>query len=105
MKRLKEFNKSLSEFKSLDEDTKELLVEISIGKISTTILVGRLMRLVKGIKDRNLQKSLSTLGYMIYTVSLQSKSLQQVDKKLDNIIRKQEQNELDFRRIKTKLKL
>ena len=63
------------------------------------------MRLVKGIKDRNLQKSLSTLGYMIYTVSLQSKSLQQVDKKLDNIIRKQEQNELDFRRIKTKLKL
>jgi len=42
---------------------------------------------------------------MIYTVSLQSKSLQQVDKKLDNIIRKQEQNELDFRRIKTKLKL
>lgn len=105
MKRLKEFNKSLSEFDSLDEDTKELLVEISIGKISTTILVGRLMRLVKGIKDRNLQKSLSTLGYMIYTVSLQSKSLQQVDKKLDNIIRKQEQNELDFRRIKTKLKL
>jgi hypothetical protein len=105
MKRLKEFNKSLSEFESLDEDTKELLVEISIGKISTTILVGRLMRLVKGIKDRNLQKSLSTLGYMIYTVSLQSKSLQQVDKKLDNIIRKQEQNELDFRRIKTKLKL
>jgi len=54
MKRLKEFNKSLSEFESLDEDTKELLVEISIGKISTTILVGRLMRLVKGIKDRNL---------------------------------------------------
>ena len=105
MKRLKEFNKSLSEFESLDEDTKELLVEISIGKISTTILVGRLMRLVKGIKDRNLQKSLSTLGYMIYTVSLQSKSLQKVDKKLDNIIRKQEQNELDFRRIKTKLKL
>ena len=105
MKRLKEFNKSLSEFESLDEDTKELLVEISIGKISTTILVGRLMRLVKGIKDRYLQKSLSTLGYMIYTVSLQSKSLQQVDKKLDNIIRKQEQNELDFRRIKTKLKL
>lgn len=105
MKRLKEFNKSLSEFESLDEDTKELLVEISIGKISTTILVGRLMRLVKGIKDRNLQKSLSTLGYMIYTVSLQSKSLQQVDKKLDNIIHKQEQNELDFRRIKTKLKL
>ena len=105
MKRLKEFNKSLSEFESLDEDTKELLVEISIGKISTTILVGRLMRLVKGIKDRNLQKSLSTLGYMIYTVSLQSKSLQQVDKKLDNIIRKQEQTELDFRRIKTKLKL
>ena len=102
MKTLKQFNKNQLELESLDEDVRELLVEISIGKISTTILVGRLMRLVKGISDKSLQKTLSTLGYMIYTVSLQSKSLVEVDKKLDRILYKQQQQNNDIRQIKNK---
>jgi formiminotetrahydrofolate cyclodeaminase len=44
-----------------------------------------------------------SLGYMIYTVSLQSKSLEQVDRKLDQIIRKQQQLDLDIRRLNSKL--
>jgi hypothetical protein len=60
------------------------------------------MRLVKGISDKSLQKTLSTLGYMIYTVSLQSKSLVEVDKKLDRILYKQQQQDNDIRQIKNK---
>ena len=54
MKTLKQFNKNQLEIESLDEDVTELITEISIGKISTTILIGRLMRLVKGISDKSL---------------------------------------------------
>ena len=39
---------------------------------------------------------------MIYTVSLQSKSLVEVDKKLDQIIRKQQQQDNDIQQIKNK---
>ena len=91
MKTLKQFNKSSNELQQLDEDTRQELIEISLGKISTTILIGRLKLLTRKIKDTVISKSLMSLGYMIYTVSLQSKSLEQVDRKLDQIIRKQQQ--------------
>lgn len=99
MKTLKQFNKSSNELQQLDEDTRQELIEISLGKISTTILIGRLKILTRKIKDTVISKSLMSLGYMIYTVSLQSKSLEQVDRKLDQIIRKQQQLDLDIRRL------
>jgi len=103
MKTLKQFNKSSNELQQLDEDTRQELIEISLGKISTTILIGRLKLLTRKIKDSVISKSLMSLGYMIYTVSLQSKSLEQVDRKLDQIIRKQQQLDLDIRRLNSKV--
>ena len=99
MKTLKQFNKSSNELQQLDEGTRQELIEISLGKMSTTILIGRLKLLTRKIKDSVISKSLMSLGYMIYTVSLQSKSLEQVDRKLDQIIRKQQQLDLDIRRL------
>ena len=63
------------------------------------------MKLVQGIKDKNLKKSLSTLGYLIYTVSLQSKSLTELNKKLDTIIKNQDKTDMEFQRMKRKLKI
>ena len=103
MKTLKQYNKSSNELQQLDEGTRQELIEISLGKISTTVLIGRLKLLTRKIKDTVISKSLMSLGYMIYTVSLQSKSLEQVDRKLDQIIRKQQQLDLDIRRLNSKV--
>lgn len=105
MKTLKQFNKNQLELESLDEDTRQELLEISIGKISTTVLIGRLKLLTRKIKDTVISKSLMSLGYMIYTVSLQSKSLDEVEKKLDQIIRKQNQQDSELRLIRNKTNL
>ena len=100
MKTLKQFNKSINEIEQLDQDTKEELLEISLGKISTTVLIGRLKLLTRKIKDSTISKSLMSLGYMIYTVSLQSKSLDGIEKKLDQLIKITEKNQLEIQRIK-----
>ena len=100
MKTPKQFNKSINEIEQLDQDTKEELLEISLGKISTTVLIGRLKLLTRKIKDSTISKSLMSLGYMIYTVSLQSKSLDGIEKKLDQLIKITEKNQLEIQRIK-----
>jgi hypothetical protein len=100
MKSLKEFNKTSNEFQLLDEQTHQELVEISVGKISTTILIGRLKLLSNKIKDVSIRKSIMSLGYMIYTVSLQSKSLDGIEKKLDQLIKISEKNQLEIQSIK-----
>ena len=69
----------------LESEDQEVLSEISIGKLSTTVFVGRLKLLTRKIKDVVMRKTFMTLGYMIYTVSLQSKSLEKIDDKLDKI--------------------
>lgn len=102
MKSLKEFNKTSNEFQLLDEQTHQELVEISVGKISTTILIGRLKLLSNKIKDVSIRKSIMSLGYMIYTVSLQSKSLDGIEKKLDQLIKISEKNQLEIQRIKVR---
>ena len=102
MKTLKQFNKNQLEIESLDEDVTELITEISIGKISTTILIGRLMRLVKGISDKSLQKTLSTLGYMIYTVSLQSKSLKNIEDTLSTLNQTIQKQQIEIQKLNTK---
>tara|TARA_E500000075_G_scaffold64853_1_gene58458 strand:+ start:451 stop:765 length:315 start_codon:yes stop_codon:yes gene_type:complete len=100
MKTLKQFNKSINEIEPLDNDTQQELIEISLGKISTTVLIGRLKLLTRKIKDSTISKSLMSLGYMIYTVSLQSKSLDGIEKKLDQLIKITEKNQLEIQRIK-----
>jgi prefoldin subunit 5 len=100
MKSLKQFNQLSNEFEQLDEETQQQLLEISIGKISTTVLIGRLKLLSRKIKDITIRKSLMSLGYMIYTVSLQSRSIEGIEKKLDQLIRLNEQNEQELRRLK-----
>ena len=100
MKSLKEFNKTSNEFQLLDEQNHQELVEISVGKISTTILIGRLKLLSNKIKDVSIRKSIMSLGYMIYTVSLQSKSIEGIEKKIDQLIKFTEQNEQELKRIK-----
>ena len=59
-------------FDSLNED--ELLTEISLGKISSTVLMSRLLGQVNQLKDKQLGKTLRTLGILIYITSLQHKS-------------------------------
>ena len=59
----------------LDIEEQEILNEISIGKLSSTVFLGRLKVLTRKIKNDSIKKTLMNLGYMIYTVSLQSKSL------------------------------
>ena len=59
-------------FESLDEE--ELLKEISLGKISSTVLMSRLLGQVNQLKDKGLGKVLRTLGILIYITSLQHKS-------------------------------
>ena len=100
MKSLKEFNKTGNEFQLLDEQTQQELVEISVGKLSTTILIGRLKLLSNKIKDVPIRKSIMSLGYMIYTVSLQSRSIEGIEKKLDQLIKLTQQNEQELKRIK-----
>ena len=100
MKSLKEFNKTGNEFQLLDEQTQQELVEISVGKLSTTILIGRLKLLSNKIKDVSIRKSIMSLGYMIYTVSLQSNSIEGIEKKLDQLIKLTQQNEQELKRIK-----
>ena len=100
MKTLKQFNKSINEIEQLDNDTQQELIEISLGKISTTVLIGRLKLLTRKIKDSTISKSLMSLGYMIYTVSLQSKSLDGIEKKLDQLIKITEKHQLEIQRIK-----
>ena len=100
MKSLKEFNKTGNEFQLLDDQTQQELVEISVGKLSTTILIGRLKLLSNKIKDVSIRKSIMSLGYMIYTVSLQSKSIEGIEKKLDQLIKLTQQNEQELKRIK-----
>ena len=104
MKTLNQFNKSINEIEQLDQDTKQELLEISLGKISSTVLIGRLKLLTRKIKDSTISKTLMSLGYMIYTVSLQSKSLDGIEKKLDQLIKISEKNQLEIQRIKFKQK-
>jgi hypothetical protein len=61
MKSLKQFNTSSNEFEQLDEETQQQLLEISIGQISTTVLIGRLKLLSGKIKDLTIRKSLMSL--------------------------------------------
>ena len=86
---------------SLEREDQEIIKEISIGKLSTTMFIGRLKILSKKIKDITLRKSIMTLGYLIYTVSLQSKSLKSIEDSLKDITQQLKNQNKDIEKLKT----
>ncbi len=85
----------------LDQEEKQVLNEISIGKLSSTMFIGRLKVLSRKIKDITLRKSIMTLGYLIYTVSLQSKSLKKIEDSLKDITQQLKNQNKDIEKLKT----
>ena len=86
---------------SLEREDQEIIQEISIGKLSTTMFIGRLKVLSRKIKDITLRKSIMTLGYLIYTVSLQSKSLKKIEDSLQYITQQLKNQNKDIEKLKT----
>ena len=86
----------------LDIEEHQTLNEVSIGKLTTTVFVGRLKLLTRKIKDITLRKSFMTLGYMIYTVSLQSKSLKNIEDSLSKLNQTIEKQQIDIQRLNNK---
>ena len=86
----------------LDLEEQQVLNEISIGKLSSTMFIGRLKILSKKIKDTTLRKSIMTLGYLIYTVSLQSKSLKKIEDSLSNLNQTIQKQNLEIQRLNNK---
>ena len=86
----------------LDLEEQQVLNEISIGKLSSTMFIGRLKILSKKIKDITLRKSIMTLGYLIYTVSLQSKSLKKIEDSLSNLNQTIQKQNTEIQRLNNK---
>ena len=64
----------------LTRDISDLsLTEISLGKVSSTMMVGKLLTQVRNVKDKELGQVLRTLGILIYITSLQHKSRKKED--------------------------
>lgn len=67
MKRYKHF------IKELNMNNESEIQEISLGKVSTTLLLTKLMSQTNKIKDKEIRNVLKTLGQMIFVTSLQHK--------------------------------
>jgi hypothetical protein len=98
MKDLIKQSNDILQLDSLDREEQETLNEISIGKLSSTLFIGRMKLLTNKIKDISLRKTLMNLGYMVYTVSLQSKSLKNIEDSLNkiNLQLQKQQHQLDI---------
>ena len=94
-------SKEVLKLDSLEREDQEIIQEISIGKLSTTMFIGRLKVLSRKIKDITLRKSIMTLGYLIYTVSLQSKSLKKIEDSLQYITQQLKNQNKDIEKLKT----
>jgi len=86
----------------LDLEEQEILNEISIGKLTTTVFLGRIKLLTRKIKDITLRKTFMTLGYMIYTVSLQSKSLKNIEDSLSKLNQQLQNQKIEIQRLNNK---
>ena len=95
-------SKQLLDKHSLEIEEQEILNEISIGKLTTTVFLGRIKLLTRKIKDIHLRKTFMTLGYMIYTVSLQSKSLEKIESNLEKITQQLNKQETDIQKLNNK---
>ena len=65
----------------------ELLTEISLSKISTTVFLSKVLMSVKKIEDKSLQNVLRNMSYMIYVTSLQHKK-EDVNSKKDKVYKR-----------------
>jgi len=54
-------------------DEQELLKELSLGRISSTVLLSRGLNQIKKLEDKNLQSVLKTIIQMIFITSMQHK--------------------------------
>ena len=73
----------------LTRDISDLsITEISLGKVSSTMMVGKLLTQVRNVKDKELGQVLRTLGILIYITSLQHKSKKTELNKLGNTIKR-----------------
>ena len=86
----------------LDIEEQEILNEISIGKLSSTVFLGRLKVLTKKIKNDSIKKTFMNLGYMIYTVSLQSKSLKNIEDTLSKLNQTIQKQQIEIQKLNTK---
>ena len=102
MKDLIEKSNDILQVDLLDREGQETLNEISIGKLSSTVFVGRMKVLTNKIKDIPLKKSLMNLGYMVYTVSLQSKTLKSIEDSLNKVNQQLQKQQLDIERLNNK---
>ena len=95
-------SKEILDKDKLDIEEQEILNEISIGKLSSTVFLGRLKVLTKKIKNDSLKKTLMNLGYMIYTVSLQSKSLKNIEDTLSKLNQTIQKQQIEIQRLNKK---
>ena len=95
-------SKEILDKDKLDIEEQEILNEISIGKLSSTVFLGRLKVLTKKIKNDSLKKTLMNLGYMIYTVSLQSKSLKNIEDTLSTLNQTIQKQQIEIQRLNKK---
>ena len=86
----------------LDIEEEEILNEISIGKLSSTVFLGRLKVLTRKIKNDSIKKTFMNLGYMIYTVSLQSKSLKNIEDTLSKLNQTIQKQQIEIQKLNTK---
>ena len=86
----------------LDIEEQEILNEISIGKLSSTVFLGRLKVLTRKIKNDSIKKTFMNLGYMIYTVSLQSKSLKNIEDTLSTLNQTIQKQQIEIQKLNTK---
>lgn len=86
----------------LDMEEQQVLNEISMGKLSSTVFLGRLKALTNKVKDTFMKKTLMNLGYMIYTVSLQSKSLKNIEDTLSKLNQTIQKQQIEIQRLNKK---
>ena len=72
--------KTFDEMKLDSLTEEEFLTEISLGKVSSTMMIGKLLTQIRNVKDKELGQVLRTLGILIYITSLQHKSKKKEDK-------------------------
>jgi len=95
-------SKEILDKDKLDIEEQEILNEISIGKLSSTVFLGRLKVLTRKIKNDSIKKTLMNLGYMIYTVSLQSKSLKNIEDTLSKLNQTIQKQQIEIQKLNTK---
>ena len=62
--------KTYNEMKLENLSEQELINELSLGSISSKVLLGRIVVLTRKLEDKNLGKVLQFMSYLIFVVSL-----------------------------------